>query len=139
MDGLGEGSEVAAHPALFNAVYCITNSPAERTGLYRTGTEAGIRVLCKGPLIRVFLNALVRWRPVTGRLRAKPKGYTIMQTCGRHLPGLPVSATVKAARAAVIKLYLTGTFTYENYGGTGLVSIQYYYISQAPLPGATSQ
>ncbi|KAJ1639296.1 hypothetical protein T492DRAFT_128111 [Pavlovales sp. CCMP2436] len=27
----------------------------------------GIRVLCKGPLIRVFLNAWVRWRPVRGR------------------------------------------------------------------------
>jgi hypothetical protein len=39
MDGLGEGSE-AAHPALFNAVYCITNPPAERTGLYRTVPRA---------------------------------------------------------------------------------------------------
>jgi hypothetical protein len=30
----------AVHPALFYAIYCITNSPAERTGLYRIGAGA---------------------------------------------------------------------------------------------------
>jgi hypothetical protein len=44
MDELDEGSEAAAHPALFNAVYCITNSPAERTGLY-IGQPADDRAL----------------------------------------------------------------------------------------------
>ncbi|KAJ1621468.1 hypothetical protein T492DRAFT_1069878 [Pavlovales sp. CCMP2436] len=33
---------------------------------FATNTD-GIRVLCNGPLIQVFLNARIRWRPVMGR------------------------------------------------------------------------
>jgi hypothetical protein len=40
MRRLGYERLLAVHSAVFNAVYCITNSPAERTGLYRTAARA---------------------------------------------------------------------------------------------------
>jgi hypothetical protein len=46
----------AVHPALFNAVCCITNSPAERTGLYGTAA-ARERLAARAHLIRALKNA----------------------------------------------------------------------------------